>query len=106
MRTRKIVIMAGTAAALALAGCGSTSSGGTNYTESNNPCVNSRMANGTWQQQGISRAVAQIEAVTLCDYGHGFDSSGNPGLGVGSNTSGWSVPGDCSPQGMPACLNN
>ena len=100
---------AGTAAAVALvaAACGSAPTAGHGsvpyYTQSDNPCVNSRVANGTWQQDGYPRTLALDDAETYCSYGAAFDYVSDPATGMGPNTSGWSYPGRCSQ--MPACLN-
>jgi len=77
------------AAALAACGSGGTSAGGSHYTAADNPCVNSRIANGNWQRQGMSRQVALEGAETLCSYGSAFNSTADSAMGIGPNTSGW-----------------
>jgi hypothetical protein len=52
------------------------------------PCVASRLANGTWQQDGISKAVAIADAKTYCSYGPAFNGVSSAETGIGPNTSG------------------
>lgn len=75
--------------AAVLAGCGSS---GPHYTATDNPCVNSRIANGDWRQQGIPRQLALAGARTLCSYGPAFNGSSDFATGDGPNTSGWDDP--------------
>ena len=100
---RRIITAAASAAAavlLAATGC-SSGSAGPRYTPSDNPCVNSRLANGTWQQDG-TRQLALIGAEMWCSYGAAFDYIADPATGVGPNTSGW----DCTAATSAECVGN
>jgi hypothetical protein len=82
----------GLALALLIAVVGCAGSPAARYTVSNNPCVNSRMANGDWQEQGMNRVIPLHGAEMYCWYGPQFNSVADPSYGIGRNTSGWNEP--------------